>query len=531
LFASCLLLTALLAHAEQAALPLSALQGLDFKAKSAAITEIASSGSPRASIILNALLDGRLLMRKADSRMVIIADSEARTAISDALDGSALGAEDLTNLKKVVINNQLRLVLRGALARLGLANPVRAARLAAVESLATDDTPGTTAALSEALPKEQDETVRRAMEVVLALGNLADSDAQKRLAAVKTVSGSMLGEVRNRLATLIAKDAQGQPVEPSMDVRVAAAAAIRDIDDRRAHYELIQTIFFGLSLGFVLVLAATGLAITFGVMGVINMAHGEMMMLGAYTTYVVQQAFPAHIEQSLFIAIPAAFVVAGAVGIVIERGIVRYLYGRPLETLLATFGVSLFLQQVVRSVFSPLNRAVATPQWMSGQLLLGDALALTWNRLYIIVFSALVFLALLALLRFTSLGLHVRAVAQNRAMARAMGVRAGWVDALTFGLGSGVAGLAGVALSQLTNVGPNLGQSYIIDSFMVVVFGGVGNLWGTLVAGLSLGIANKFLEPFAGAVLAKILVLVFIILFIQKWPRGLFPQRGRAAEG
>ena len=531
LLASGLLLIAIHARADQAPLPLAALQGFDFTAKTAAITTIAESGSPRAAIILNALLDGRLLARKSDSRMVITANTDAKTAISDALDGTDLGSEELINLKKVLINNQLRLVLRGALARLGLKLPDRAARLAAVESLASDDSPGTLTALNEALPKEQDDSVRRAMAVVIALANIADADVEKRLAAVKTVSGSMLGEVRNRLATLVAKDATGKPLEPSMEVRVAASSAIREIDERRAHFELIQTIFFGLSLGFVLVLAATGLAITFGVMGVINMAHGEMMMLGAYTTYVVQQAFPHYIEQSLFIAIPAAFLVAGAVGIVIERGIVRFLYGRPLETLLATFGVSLFLQQLVRSVFSPLNRAVTTPQWMSGQLLLGDALALTWNRLYIIVFSALVFAALLALLRFTSLGLHVRAVAQNRAMARAMGVRAGWVDALTFGLGSGVAGLAGVALSQLTNVGPNLGQSYIIDSFMVVVFGGVGSLWGTLVAGLSLGIANKFLEPFAGAVLAKILVLVFIILFIQKWPRGLFPQRGRAAEG
>jgi urea transport system permease protein len=232
----------------------------------------------------------------------------------------------------------------------------------------------------------------------------------------------------------------------------------------------------------------------------------------------------------LFAAIPAAFVVSALVGVAIERGVVSFLYGRPLETLLATFGVSLILQQGVRTLFSPLNRAVTTPEWMSGQLVVNGALAITYNRLYIIVFSIAVFLALVALLRFTTLGLQVRAVAQNRAMASAMGVRAGWIDAVTFGLGSGVAGLAGVALSQLTNVGPNLGQSHIVDSFMVVVFGGVGNLWGTLVAGLSLGIANKFLEPYAGAVLAKIFVLVFIILFIQRRPRGLFPQRGRAAE-
>ena len=221
----------------------------------------------------------------------------------------------------------------------------------------------------------------------------------------------------------------------------------------------------------------------------------------------------------------------GLVGILIERGVIRFLYGRPLETFLATFGISLILQQAVRSIFSPLNRSVATPEWMSGSLEINSVLSLTLNRLYILLFCFLVFAALYLILKRTSLGLQVRAVSQNRAMARAMGVRSARVDALTFGLGSGIAGVAGVALSQLTNVGPNLGQAYIIDSFMVVVFGGVGNLWGTLVAGLSLGVANKFLEPWAGAVLAKILVLVFIILFIQKRPRGLFPQKGRAAEG
>jgi urea transport system permease protein len=229
--------------------------------------------------------------------------------------------------------------------------------------------------------------------------------------------------------------------------------------------------------------------------------------------------------------VPAAFMVSALFGIAIERGVIRFLYGRPLETLLATFGMSLILQQLVRTIFSPLNRSVFTPAWMSGSLEINSALSLTYNRLYIMVFGLLVFFALLVILKKTTLGLQVRAVAQNRAMARAMGVRTEWVDAITFGLGSGIAGVAGVALSQITNVGPNLGQAYIIDSFMVVVFGGVGNLWGTLVGGLSLGVANKFLEPYAGAVLAKILVLVFIIIYIQKRPRGLFPQKGRAAEG
>ena len=280
-----------------------------------------------------------------------------------------------------------------------------------------------------------------------------------------------------------------------------------------------------------LVLAGIGLAITFGVMGVINMAHGELIMIGAYTTYVIQLLMPDHIEWSILVAIPAAFVVSGLVGIGIERGVIRFLYGRPLETLLATFGISLILQQAVRSVFSPLNRSVETPEWMSGLIQINPVFSLTLSRLYIILFCLMVFVALLLVLKKTALGLQVRAVSQNRAMARAMGIRSNRVDALTFGLGSGVAGIAGVALSQLTNVGPNMGQSYIIDSFMVVVFGGVGNLWGTLVAGLSLGVANKVLEPWAGAVLAKVLMLIFIILFIQKRPRGLFPQRGRAAEG
>jgi len=260
------------------------------------------------------------------------------------------------------------------------------------------------------------------------------------------------------------------------------------------------------------------------------MAHGELMMLGAYTTYVVQTLMPGHIDASIVVAIPAAFLVSGLAGIIIERTIIRFLYGRPLETLLATFGVSLVLQQGVRSIFSALNRSVVTPTWMSGTLQVNSALSLTYNRLYIIAFTILVFGLLQLVLKRTRLGLDIRAVSQNRTMARAMGIRSRWVDAMTFGLGSGIAGVAGVALSQLTNVGPNLGQSYIIDSFMVVVFGGVGNLWGALIGGMSMGIVNKLLEPFAGAVLAKIFVLVALILFIQRRPRGLFPQTGRAAE-
>jgi urea transport system permease protein len=329
---------------------------------------------------------------------------------------------------------------------------------------------------------------------------------------------------------LLERGGDGTYAEPDAAVRQAADQAVQRIDFVRGLYSGVETVFFGLSLGSVLVLAAIGLAITFGVMGVINMAHGELMMLGAYTTYVVQTLLPNHLEWSIPLAIPAAFIVAGLTGVVLERTIIRFLYGRPLETLLATFGVSLVLQQLVRTVFTANNRAVAAPSWMSGTLQINEALAITYNRLYIVGFTLAVFMLLLVVLRRTRLGLQIRAVSQNRGMARAMGIRSARVDAMTFGLGAGIAGVAGVALSQLTNVGPNLGQAYIIDSFMVVVFGGVGNLWGTLIGGMSLGMINKVLEPYAGAVLGKIAVLVTLILFIQRRPRGLFPQTGRAAE-
>ena len=313
----------------------------------------------------------------------------------------------------------------------------------------------------------------------------------------------------------------------------AATDAIASIDHRLAMWSTAQNAWYGLSLGSVLLLAAIGLAITFGVMGVINMAHGEMVMLGAYTTFVVQEVIrtrnPALFDYSLVIAVPLAFPVAGLVGILIERSIIRFLYGRPLETLLATWGLSLILQQAVRIAFGASNREVGAPSWMSGSFDVGG-ITITYGRLWIIVFTLAVFVLLLMVLRFTRLGLEMRAVTQNRAMAASMGIRTSRIDALTFGLGSGIAGIAGVALSQIDNVSPNLGQGYIIDSFMVVVFGGVGNLWGTLVGAFTLGIANKFLEPYAGAVLGKIAILVLIILFIQKRPRGLFALKGRAVE-
>ena len=410
-------------------------------------------------------------------------------------------------------------------------NPDPAVRLASVRQMYSRMDTASAEQLATLREVESDPDVIDAIDTGLALDGLSSADGRQRLEAIQRLSGSLEPEARNRLQAILGKNADGEFIESSADVRKAAKRTLANTDGKRQLNKLAETLFFGLSLGSVLLLSAIGLAITFGVMGVINMAHGELMMLGAYTTYLVQQMMPSHLGASLLVAVPAAFLVAGAFGIAIERGIIRHLYGRPLETLLATFGLSLVLQQLVRTTISAQNVIVSNPAWMSGSLEINPALSLTYNRLFVIIFSLMVFGLLMLVLKRTSLGLQVRAVAQNRSMAKAVGIRSDWVDAMTFGLGSGVAGVAGVALSQLTNVGPNMGQAYIIDSFMVVVFGGVGNLWGTLVGAMSLGVANKFLEPYSGAVLAKILVLVFIVLFIQKRPRGLFPQRGRAAEG
>lgn len=500
------------------------LKERSFKTKAEGVDKIAASGHPAAAQVLGYLLQADLYFRKSDQRLVFGQRDGRDYQISDALTGEALGTVNKRELDKIKTNNRLRGQIRSAIATLNLTSPDVAVRLAGVNQLLDKPDPDAVSVVRRQLDKENDKAVAEAMRTVLALEDIKSDDTATVMAAIEQLSGSLLPAARNGLKRV---------ADHSDDKQVARAAskALSAIQTKLQMNELAETLFFGLSLGSVLVLAAIGLAITFGVMGVINMAHGELIMLGAYTTYIVQLLMPNHIDLSLFVAVPAAFVVSGLVGIGIERGVIRFLYGRPLETLLATFGISLILQQLVRTTISAQNVAVENPSWMSGSLEVNAVLSLTYNRLYIILFALMVFAVLLLVLKKTALGLQVRAVSQNRAMARAMGVRSAWVDAMTFGLGSGIAGVAGVALSQLTNVGPNLGQSYIIDSFMVVVFGGVGNLWGTLVAGMSLGVVNKFLEPWAGAVLAKILVLVFIILFIQKRPRGLFPQKGRAAEG
>lgn len=502
----------------------------NFKKKAAAVDKLTETTHPRTIPVLRNMLEGDLYFRKNDKRIIIGKKTADGMEATDAISGESLGIVIKNELKKVTVNNSLRGQLRGAIAQLSLNNPDPEVRLIAVNEMVKDIDEAAADFLRKALATEQDEKVLDRIRIGLALIDIESTDKTVRIKAIQTLGDSLNPEATNRLAALLEKNDQGQYIEADRDIRKAAASAIKTIEEQLKFYRLVETTFFGLSLGSVLLLVAIGLAITFGVMGVINMAHGELMMLGAYTTYLVQQAMPNHIDASIFVAIPAAFVVAGLFGIAIERGVIRFLYGRPLETLLATFGISLILQQLVRTAISAQNVTVSNPSWMSGSLQINAALSFTYNRIYILIFALLVFIGLLLILKKTALGLHVRAVSQNRTMAKAMGIKTEWVDAMTFGLGAGVAGVAGVALSQLTNVGPNMGQSYIIDSFMVVVFGGVGNLWGTFVGALSLGIANKFMEPWAGAVLAKIFVLVFIILFIQKKPRGLFPQKGRAAE-
>src|SRR5271163_1816425 len=488
-----------------------------------AVDVLATSNNPLAYTIVSALQDGRL-MADPDTKKVYVTLPNGK--IIDALTGSPVASVP-DSAEAVRLNNKLRRHVEAALGSLTLQSPDPAVRIQAAQSVFKTHDEAMLPAIDAALQKEKNASAKAAFNEARAAILLFKSDATdaEKLEAIATIKAR--GD-QEALALLT-----GLTGEQSPAIVRAAANATSAIQSNLALWSMVQNAWYGLSLGSVLLLAAIGLAITFGVMGVINMAHGEMVMIGAYVTFVVQDLIrnghPAWFDYSLAIAIPLAFIVAGAIGIVIERTIIRFLYGRPLETLLATWGLSLILQQAVRSMFGPNNREVGNPSFMSGAFDLGG-ITITYNRMWIICFSLAVFVALLGVLRFTRFGLEMRAVTQNRTMAASMGIRTSRVDALTFGLGSGIAGIAGVALSQIDNVSPNLGQGYIIDSFMVVVFGGVGSLWGTLVAAMSLGIANKFLEPLAGAVLAKIAILVLLILFIQKRPRGLFALKGRAVE-
>jgi len=502
-----------------------------FSVVETAVIALGQSSDQRAQPLLEAMLANELYQQKSDKQLVRAVGSRNDYTLYDIFSGSELAKEvSSRQLNRIRVNNKIRSTLRNALARLALSDPDPKARSEAARKLRDGQAEEILPLLQQALADEKVESVREVLRFSLATLQLKHPDSEIRRQSVTLLSGSLDPDVRNLLTELLKKDPTGNWNEPELDIREKITATLKQIEFWEDIYGGVETLFFGVSLGSVLLLAAIGLAVTFGVMGVINMAHGEMIMLGAYTTYVIQKALPNLVEYSLFISIPAAFLVAGTVGIILERTVIRLLYGRPLETLLATFGVSLFLQQAVRSIFGPLNQNVLTPSWMQGALEINPLLSITYNRMTIILFVPFVLLTLFALLKRSHFGLEMRAVTQNRRMANAMGIRADQVDALTFGLGSGIAGIAGVALSQLTNVGPNLGQSYIIDSFMVVVFGGVGNLWGTFFGAMSLGLANKLLEPFAGAVAAKIIVLVLIILFLQKRPRGMFALKGRFVE-
>jgi urea transport system permease protein len=516
------------AKADDFAALVGGLAGDSFTDKEKAVRALGVQGDPRAVSVLKALTDGRLL-RAADG-VIVVSDTAGRTTrLRDAVTGEEIAGVDPESFARIIVNNRLRGAIEGALAALTLFSTDPAARLAAAQDALRHPSAGEAALLEKAIAAEQDPDIRAAMQLSLSAARLVSGTKEERLAAIRALGTTTDPQIKNLL------DEFRSAPDTDIELQRAAGAALASIGNRLRLVSIAANLFQGVSLGSVLLLAAIGLAITFGVMGVINMAHGEMIMLGAYTAYVCQQVFrtflPANwIDAYLPVAVPLAFLFSGGIGVLLERSVIRFLYGRPLETLLATWGVSLILQQAVRSIFGSPNKEVSNPSWMTGGFDPIGGFTITWSRLYIIVFCFIVLGALALILHRTSFGLHMRAITQNRAMASVMGIRTARIDALTFGLGSGIAGMAGVALSQVGNVSPNLGTIYIVDSFLVVVFGGVGNLLGTLVGALSLGIVNKFLEPVAGAILGKIVVLVAIILFIQRRPRGLFALRGRTTE-
>jgi urea transport system permease protein len=501
----------------------------DSEAKVAAIAKLVASGDPRAMTVLQALNDDAGYTVDGGKRVAV----EIGGVLQDATTGAVIDPVP-ADKDSIVINNRVRGVLTGAVAALKLGSPDRAVRLAAARDLQGSDAADLLPAIDKALNAETDPEVKGLLTVAQATIAVQSPDAEVRLRAVKAMALTNNPQVRQLLATMTTKANDGTYPETDERVRAAANDGLAEINSRLKKYELLAGLFSGVSLGSVLLLAALGLAITYGLMGIINMAHGEFLMIGAYTTYVVQNLFrsfaPSWFDGYIVAAIPAAFLVSALVGMALERGILRHLYGRPLETLLTTWGVGLLLIQGCRTIFGPQNVEVENPSWMSGGFDLAGGAVIPYNRVIIIGFAIVVVLLVSLLLTRTRMGLFVRGVTQNRAMASCTGVATHRIDMLTFGLGSGVAGLGGVALSQIGNVGPELGQSYIVDSFMVVVLGGVGQLSGTIIAAFGLGSVSKFLEPFSGAVLAKIFVLIAIILFIQKRPQGLFALKGRSVE-
>ena len=519
LLALCLLLAGRASALDKAAVDRLAFGDAD--ERSAAITALVAEGDPRAAALLEALSEGEMqtIEGKSGKRVLIVKGEQGADAVTgEAVSPLPEGRDD------VVANNRLRREIEGALAAFKLLSPERATRLEAARQLAGGADASMLALVKRALEKETDPAIKPLLELTAASMEMKSGDKQERIAAIRRLGDSSSPNSR----TLLAEAA----TDGDEDIRIEAQKSLRAVQGRLAWGERAGLLFAGVSLGSILLLAALGLAITYGLMGVINMAHGELIMIGAYTTYVVQVFFRKtnFFDWYLLAAVPASFLVSAAVGMILERVVIRWLYGRPLETLLATWGISLTLIQGVRTLFGAQNVQVENPDFMSGGIQAFAGVVLPWSRIFIIVFAALVLFSMYLLLTKTRLGMFVRGVTQNREMAACVGVPTGRVDTWAFGLGSGIAGLAGCALSQLGNVGPDLGQGYIVDSFMVVVFGGVGQLAGTVYAALTLGFANKFLESLSGAVIAKIVVLVFIIFFIQRRPQGLFALKGRAVE-
>ena len=502
------------------------LAGDDPDARIVAVNGIAALANDEAARVLNALKDDNLYLK---GETLYLVEGEVTT---DLTTGKTTSLPD--GVDALVVNNRLRGALESALSGMKLFAADRSIRLAAVHDLAQTATAEQLPLLERAGATENDPEIKGLLQQLIASANLHSADPVARKSAVRRLAETSNANLKPVLEAMLKQNPDGSYVEPDESIRIEVVATLHALNGRLARTEFIGNIFYGISLGSVLLLAALGLAITFGLMGIINMAHGELLMIGAYTTYgsqlLFKHFFPQAMDGYLLLAIPAAFFVSGFVGILLERTVIRWLYGRPLETLLCTWGISLMLMQTVRSLFGAQNVEVANPSWMSGGITVLGSLVLSYNRIAIIFFSLLVVGAVWLILNKTRLGLFVRAAMQNRRMADCVGVATGKIDMLTFGLGSGIAGLGGVALSQLGNVGPDLGQSYIVDSFMVVVLGGVGQLAGTLVAAFGLGEINKFMEPVAGAVMAKIVILVMIIIFIQRRPQGLFALKGRSVD-
>ncbi|SAK70829.1 branched-chain amino acid ABC transporter permease [Caballeronia hypogeia] len=505
---------------------LAPLAGDDFEARSAAIDKVIANADAPSIAMLNALSDGSAVATD-DGHVYIQTDDGNK----DPLTGKIVEAPDA---QAITLNNLLRSKVAGALSGLQLASTDVAKRREAIAALLKNPDASMKPMIDRARAAEQDPDLKKRLDTLWAMTALHDPDVNKRLEAVQLVAARHDLDMYELLRPLVAKQAGGAYNEPDERVRNAAQDGIRALDSIQRRSEIFGTLFAGLSLGSVLLLAALGLAITYGLIGVINMAHGEFLMIGAYATYVVQNLVqhyaPAAFDWYPLFAVPVSFVAAALVGIVLERLVLKHLYGRPLETLLTTFGISLILIQATRTLFGAQNVQVTNPSWMSGGVAIMQNLILPYNRLAILAFSLAVVLIAWGVLTKTRLGLFVRAVTQNRRMAACVGVKTARVDSYAFAFGAGIAGLGGCALSQIGNVGPDLGQSYIIDSFMAVVLGGVGQLAGTVIGGFGLGLVSKAVEPFWGAVLAKIAVLVLIVLFIQKRPQGMFALKGRSAE-